>query len=228
MLELALLETLSAMGITPNHVLGVSFGEYAASGSLDPIDCMRLLTRQAAALRTSPPGGMPAVLAEWEVLDRVPALRACEIAARNHPGNFVVSAGKRRRPVRRRHSSPPMCPTFIPGRVRLPLPPDRRRAGRVPGRLRHSAARAGAFIRLYRAVRRWARGAHRSARGGGLHRHAGAGSPVPHDDRGHGLPAGPAAGGRRDATGSAQRRLRSLLAAGGWVELAFPAHWVFN
>ncbi|MEU5029731.1 ACP S-malonyltransferase [Streptomyces milbemycinicus] len=94
MLELALADTLSALGITPDYVLGVSLGEYAAAvvaGSLDPADCLRLLTRQAAALRGSPPGGMLAVLAELEVLDRVPALRACEIAARNYPGNFVVS-----------------------------------------------------------------------------------------------------------------------------------------
>lgn len=97
MLELALVETLSAMGITPDHVLGVSLGEYTAavvSGSLDPVDCLRLLIGQAAALRTSPPGGMLAVLAEAEVLDRVPELRACEIAARNYPGNFVVSGAE--------------------------------------------------------------------------------------------------------------------------------------
>ncbi|MFF8001839.1 ACP S-malonyltransferase [Streptomyces sp. NPDC007917] len=97
MLELALADTLSALGITPDHVLGVSLGEYAAAvvaGSLDPADCLRLLTRQAAALRGSPPGGMLAVLAELDVLDRVPALRACEIAARNYPGNFVVSGAE--------------------------------------------------------------------------------------------------------------------------------------
>ncbi|MGO4752720.1 acyltransferase domain-containing protein, partial [Streptomyces sp. 2MCAF27] len=97
MLELALADTLSALGITPDYVLGVSLGEYAAAvvaGSLDPADCLRLLTRQAAALRGSPPGGMLAVLAELEVLDRVPALRACEIAAHNYPGNFVVSGAE--------------------------------------------------------------------------------------------------------------------------------------
>jgi trans-AT polyketide synthase/acyltransferase/oxidoreductase domain-containing protein len=94
MLELALVDTLAALGIMPDHVLGVSLGEYAAAvvaGSLDPVDCLRLLARQPAALSTSRPGGMLAVLAESEVLDRVPELRACEIAARNYPGNFVVS-----------------------------------------------------------------------------------------------------------------------------------------
>ncbi|WIM94376.1 ACP S-malonyltransferase [Actinoplanes oblitus] len=94
MLELALVDALAAAGITPDVVLGVSLGEYAAAvtaGSLDPAECLRLLTRQAAALRGSPPGGMLAVLAGSEVLDSVPALRSCEVAARNYPGNFVVA-----------------------------------------------------------------------------------------------------------------------------------------
>ncbi|MGW2048985.1 ACP S-malonyltransferase [Streptomyces sp. NPDC001858] len=94
MIELALTETLRADGIEPDHVLGSSLGEYAAAvvaGSLDPSDCLRLLVRQADALRASPPGGMTAVLAETEVLHRVPELRACEIAARNYPGCFVVA-----------------------------------------------------------------------------------------------------------------------------------------
>lgn len=94
MVELALVETLSALGITPDHVLGASLGEYAAAvvaGSMDAVDCLRSLTRQATALRTGPPGGMLAVLAELEVADRVPELRECEIAARNYPGNFVVA-----------------------------------------------------------------------------------------------------------------------------------------
>ncbi|WP_433381564.1 ACP S-malonyltransferase [Streptosporangium sp. CA-115845] len=94
MLELALAETLASLGITPDHVLGVSLGEYSAAvvaGSLDAADCLRLLVRQAIALRGSPPGGMLAVLAGLDVLDRVPALRECEIAARNYPGNFVVA-----------------------------------------------------------------------------------------------------------------------------------------
>jgi trans-AT polyketide synthase/acyltransferase/oxidoreductase domain-containing protein len=97
MLELALTETLASLGITPDHVLGVSLGEYSAAvvaGSLDAADCLRLLVRQATALRGSPPGGMLAVLAGLDVLDRVPALRECEIAARNYPGNFVVAGTK--------------------------------------------------------------------------------------------------------------------------------------
>ena len=94
MLELALAETLASLGITPDCVLGVSLGEYSAAvvaGSLGAADCLRLLVRQAVALRESPPGGMLAVLAGLDVLDRVPALRLCEIAARNYPGNFVVA-----------------------------------------------------------------------------------------------------------------------------------------
>ncbi|WP_428836836.1 ACP S-malonyltransferase [Streptomyces cuspidosporus] len=94
MMELALADTLRAEGIEPDHLLGASLGEYAAaavSGSLDPLDCLRLLVRQADALRAGPPGGMLAVLDRPEVLDRVPALRECEIAARNYPGHFVVA-----------------------------------------------------------------------------------------------------------------------------------------
>ncbi|MGW2615229.1 ACP S-malonyltransferase [Streptomyces sp. NPDC001500] len=95
MIELALAAALRAEGIEPDHVLGYSLGEYAAAvvaGALDPVDCLRLLVRQAGALRASEPGGMIAVLAGAEVLQRVPELRACEIAARNSPECFVVTA----------------------------------------------------------------------------------------------------------------------------------------
>lgn len=94
MIELALAETLRAAGVEPDYLIGCSLGEYAAatlSGSLDASDCMGLLVGQAAALRRGPRGGMLAVLAGPDVLDRVPALRECEVAARNHPGHFVVS-----------------------------------------------------------------------------------------------------------------------------------------
>lgn len=94
MIELALAETLRSAGVEPDHLLGYSLGEYAAAavaGSIDPVDCLRLLVRQAAGLRSGPHGGMLAVLAPPEVLDRVPALRDCEIAARNYPGHFVVA-----------------------------------------------------------------------------------------------------------------------------------------
>ncbi|MEU4876771.1 ACP S-malonyltransferase [Streptomyces sp. NPDC021608] len=95
MIELALAAALRAEGIEPDHVLGYSLGEYAAAvvaGALDPVDCLRLLVRQAGALRASEPGGMIAVLAGAEVVQRVPELRACEIAARNSPECFVVTA----------------------------------------------------------------------------------------------------------------------------------------
>ncbi|PZH08626.1 [acyl-carrier-protein] S-malonyltransferase [Streptomyces sp. NTH33] len=94
MIELALTETLHAEGIEPDLVLGSSLGEYAAAvvaGSLDPLDCLRVLVRQADAVRGLPPGGMLAVLTGTDVLDRVPELRACEIAAHNYPGSFVVA-----------------------------------------------------------------------------------------------------------------------------------------
>lgn len=95
MIELALAAALRAEGIEPDYVLGYSLGEYAAAvvaGTLDPVDCLRLLVRQAGALHASEPGGMIAVLAGAEVLERVPELRACEIAARNSPECFVVTA----------------------------------------------------------------------------------------------------------------------------------------
>ncbi|MFJ8472831.1 ACP S-malonyltransferase [Kitasatospora sp. NPDC094011] len=94
MIELALAETLRAMGVEPDLLLGASLGEYAAAvvaGSLGSEDCLRLLVRQAEALRSGPRGGMLAVLARPDVLDRVPELRACEVAARNYPGHFVVA-----------------------------------------------------------------------------------------------------------------------------------------
>ncbi|WP_306856112.1 MULTISPECIES: ACP S-malonyltransferase [unclassified Streptomyces] len=94
MIELALAEALRAKGVEPDYVLGSSLGEYTAavvSGSLDPYDCLRLLARQADALRAGPRGGMLAVLAGLETLELVPELRECELAARNYPGNFVVA-----------------------------------------------------------------------------------------------------------------------------------------
>ncbi|MFF0854552.1 ACP S-malonyltransferase [Streptomyces sp. NPDC003280] len=94
MIELALAETLRSAGVEPDHLLGSSLGEYAAaavSGSIAPDACLRLLVRQAEGLGAGPRGGMLAVLARPDVLDRVPELRACEIAARNYPGHFVVA-----------------------------------------------------------------------------------------------------------------------------------------
>ncbi|WP_327311965.1 ACP S-malonyltransferase [Streptomyces sp. NBC_01235] len=94
MIELALAETLRTEGIEPDYVLGSSLGEYAAAvvaGSLSPDDCLRVLVRQAGIMAGSPRGGMLAVLARPEITDTVPELRACEVAARNYPGNFVVA-----------------------------------------------------------------------------------------------------------------------------------------
>ena len=96
MIELALAETLRAEGIEPAYVLGSSLGEYAAAvvaGSLSPDDCLRVLVRQADIMAEGPRGGMLAVLAGPEILDTVPELRSCEVAARNYPGNFVVAGG---------------------------------------------------------------------------------------------------------------------------------------
>lgn len=97
MVELALADTLRAEGVEPDCLLGSSLGEYAAaavSGSLDAVECLRQLVRQAAALRAAPPGGMLAVLDQLEVRDDIAALRACEVAARNYPGHFVVAGSE--------------------------------------------------------------------------------------------------------------------------------------
>lgn len=94
MIELALTDALRAEGVEPGYILGSSLGEYAAAvvaGAMSAEDCLRVLVRQARALRAAPPGGMLAVLTGLDVLDRLPELRACEIAARNYPGSFALA-----------------------------------------------------------------------------------------------------------------------------------------
>lgn len=94
MIELALAETLQAVGVHPDYLLGSSLGEYTAaalSGCIDPVDCLRLLVGQAMGLSTGPRGGMLAVLDEPDVIARVPELQKCEVAARNYPGHFIVA-----------------------------------------------------------------------------------------------------------------------------------------
>ncbi|WP_421109279.1 ACP S-malonyltransferase [Streptomyces sp. NEAU-S77] len=97
MIEIALADTLRAAGIEPDQLLGASLGEYAAAvvaGSLDPSDCLRVLVRQADALRMTPRGGMLAVFGAPGLMESVPGLDACEIAARNYPGSFVVAGAE--------------------------------------------------------------------------------------------------------------------------------------
>ncbi|WP_309029610.1 ACP S-malonyltransferase [Streptomyces alfalfae] len=95
MVELAAAETLMAYGVEPDLLLGASLGEFTAAvlaGVLDAEECLRLLVRQAAALRTAPRGGMLAVLDDVALHRRVPLLRErTEVAARNYPGHFVLS-----------------------------------------------------------------------------------------------------------------------------------------
>ncbi|WP_328737718.1 ACP S-malonyltransferase [Streptomyces bobili] len=94
MIELALAETLRAVGIEPDYLLGSSLGEYAAavvSGSIDAETCLRLLVRQAESLPAGPRGGMLAVITRPDGRDRIPALPGCEVAARNYPGHIVVA-----------------------------------------------------------------------------------------------------------------------------------------
>ncbi|MGY1495105.1 ACP S-malonyltransferase [Streptomyces sp. QTS52] len=94
MIELALAETLRAVGIEPDYLLGSSLGEYAAavvSGSIDAETCLRLLVRQAESLPAGPRGGLLAVITRPDRRDRIPALPGCEVAARNYPGHIVVA-----------------------------------------------------------------------------------------------------------------------------------------
>lgn len=94
MIELALAEAVQAAGIPPDYVMGASLGEYAAAvvaGCLTPEECLRILVQQGQSLHQGPRSGMLAVLADIEVFERMPALRQCEIAARNYPGHFVVA-----------------------------------------------------------------------------------------------------------------------------------------
>ncbi|MEU7635670.1 ACP S-malonyltransferase [Streptomyces sp. NPDC039016] len=98
MVELALAETLVAYGIEPDLLLGASLGEFTAAvlaGVLDADACLRLLVRQARALRDAPRGGMLAVLDDVALHQDLPVLRErTEIAARNYPGHFVVSGAE--------------------------------------------------------------------------------------------------------------------------------------
>ncbi|MFI5752023.1 ACP S-malonyltransferase [Streptomyces sp. NPDC051644] len=94
MIELALAETLRAVGIEPDYLLGSSLGEYAAavvSGSIDAETCLRLLVRQAEGLPAGPRGGLLAVITRPDGRDWIPALPGCEVAARNYPGHIVVA-----------------------------------------------------------------------------------------------------------------------------------------
>ncbi|WP_435103802.1 ACP S-malonyltransferase [Arhodomonas sp. AD133] len=94
MIELALAEAVQAAGIQPDYVIGASLGEYAAAviaGCLEPEECLRILVDQAQSLHQGPRSGMLAVLADPGVFELAPALRQCDVAARNYPGHFVVA-----------------------------------------------------------------------------------------------------------------------------------------
>lgn len=94
MIELALAEAVQAAGIQPDYVMGASLGEYAAAvvaGCLEPEQCLRILVDQGQSLYRGPRSGMLAVLADFEVFGRTPALQQCDVAARNYPGHFVVA-----------------------------------------------------------------------------------------------------------------------------------------
>ncbi|MET9544857.1 ACP S-malonyltransferase [Streptomyces sp. NPDC006627] len=95
MVELGLAHTLARYGIRPDLLLGASLGEFTAAvlaGALDAEECLRLLVRQAAALRDAPRGGMLAVLDDEALHRDIPLLRErTEVAARNYPGHFVLS-----------------------------------------------------------------------------------------------------------------------------------------
>nr|DAC76737.1 TPA_exp: malonyl CoA-acyl carrier protein transacylase [Streptomyces sp. NRRL F-4335] len=95
MVEIALAETLMAEGIRPDLLLGASLGEFVTavlSSALDEGDCLRLLVRQAQALRACAAGGMSAVLGPPSLYDELPELRdGTDLAARNYDQHFVVA-----------------------------------------------------------------------------------------------------------------------------------------
>ena len=96
MIGICLTDLLRHMGIEPQMVLGYSLGEVTAAvtaGALTMEDALEAVTRQGRmAEEQTPPGGMLAVLAEPEMMDREPQLfTGTWLACVNFDKHFVVS-----------------------------------------------------------------------------------------------------------------------------------------
>lgn len=96
MVEFALAQALIARGVRPDGVLGVSLGTLTAAavaGCLGPEEALTAVVAQARAIEAHcRPGGLIAILAEPEPLERDGLCGLCEIAASNGPAHFVVAA----------------------------------------------------------------------------------------------------------------------------------------
>jgi trans-AT polyketide synthase/acyltransferase/oxidoreductase domain-containing protein len=94
--EYALYRVFAESGITPDAVLGVSLGEYAAAaaaGVLSWRETLSLVIAQAEAFENRcPKGAMCAVLYDPDLFHKTPLLyEQSELAARHYPNHFVVS-----------------------------------------------------------------------------------------------------------------------------------------
>ena len=97
--QYALSQALIAAGVHPDHVLGASLGELAASavaGALDVEDALRSVLRQAQAVSsTCSPGGMLAALGDPSLHREHAVLRdRTTLAAVNFDKHFVVSGSE--------------------------------------------------------------------------------------------------------------------------------------
>ena len=94
-LEYALAQTLTAHGVRPDAVLGVSMGNFAAAviaGSLTLEQALTALARQASALQACEPGAMLAILGDAALHNQHALLREhSEVAGVNTPASFVIA-----------------------------------------------------------------------------------------------------------------------------------------
>jgi acyl transferase domain-containing protein len=99
MVEFSLAQSLDARGIRPDLLVGSSLGEFiavAVAGHLPPDDVLDYLTEMSACVeRTSPPGGMVAVLAELDQFrEAVIPHSDIAIASINNSRHFIISGDR--------------------------------------------------------------------------------------------------------------------------------------
>jgi trans-AT polyketide synthase, acyltransferase and oxidoreductase domains len=104
MVEVALAETVRALGIQPDAVIGTSLGEYAAAavaGVLPAEELLELVIRQALLLEEHAPAGkMITILANPELYHEIPEIsNNSEVAGVNYASHFVVACSAERVPV---------------------------------------------------------------------------------------------------------------------------------
>ncbi|HLP61457.1 MAG TPA: acyltransferase domain-containing protein, partial [Candidatus Deferrimicrobium sp.] len=103
MVEYALAQTLSQMGVEPAAVCGTSMGEFAAAaaaGVMSPEEALEMIVRQAEMVENfcrqdQGGGGMMTILHDASLYRKHPLLREnIELAAVNYRGHFVISGKK--------------------------------------------------------------------------------------------------------------------------------------